>query len=99
MRRFREDTPVPDDAPTRGPATLNPSAGPATDPGPSTAPGTDADSEPVPDRVGRYEIVGEIARGGMGVVYRAKDPGLAREVAVKLVRGVFRTSPAAVRRF
>ncbi|MEO8432106.1 MAG: protein kinase, partial [Acidobacteriota bacterium] len=33
----------------------------------------------------RYEITGELGRGGMGVVYRAKDPLLNREVAVKLI--------------
>jgi len=33
----------------------------------------------------RYEITGELGRGGMGVVYRARDPLLDREVAIKLI--------------
>ena len=33
----------------------------------------------------RYEIRGELGRGGMGVVYRAHDPLLNREVAIKLI--------------
>jgi ABC-type transport system substrate-binding protein len=34
---------------------------------------------------GRYDIVSELGRGGMGVVYRAHDPLLNREVAIKLI--------------
>jgi ABC-type transport system substrate-binding protein len=33
----------------------------------------------------RYEITSELGRGGMGVVYRARDPLLNRDVAVKLI--------------
>jgi eukaryotic-like serine/threonine-protein kinase len=39
-----------------------------------------------PSRVGRYEIVREIGRGGMGVVYEARDPALDRTVAVKVIQ-------------
>ena len=38
------------------------------------------------ERVGRYEIIGELGAGAMGVVYRARDPELDREVAIKLVQ-------------
>jgi eukaryotic-like serine/threonine-protein kinase len=47
-----------------------------------------------PDRVGRYELRGELGRGTMGVVYDAYDPALGRNIALKTVRLIFAISDA-----
>ncbi len=39
----------------------------------------------VPDVIGRYHILSELGRGGMGVVYRCFDPALERQIAVKMI--------------
>ena len=45
-------------------------------------------------RIGRYEIVGPLDAGGMGQVYRAWDPSLRREVALKILRDEISGDPA-----
>ena len=39
-----------------------------------------------PGRIGRYDILGVLGRGAMGVIYRAHDPAIDRPVAIKLIR-------------
>src|SRR4030095_16422201 len=50
-------------------------------------------------RLGPYEILGQIGAGGMGEVYRAKDPRLSREVAIKVLPPSFSQDSDRLRRF
>ncbi len=50
------------------------------------------------ERIGPYRVIGEVGRGGAGVVYRAHDPRLRRDVAIKMLRQA-RAGPAQVARF
>jgi predicted Ser/Thr protein kinase len=57
-----------------------------------------SEKEPVPgSRIGRYEVLSMVGAGGMGVVVRANDPELAREVAIKLVRPASASAEARAR--
>ena len=40
----------------------------------------------MPEKLGRYEIVRELGKGAMGVVYEGKDPNIGRRVAIKTAR-------------
>src|SRR5436190_28035 len=85
--------PVPD--PPSTPSL--PSAG-----GQPTAPLGDPLPLPVglpPPVVPGYEILGELGRGGMGVVYRARQAALNRVVALKMIRADRLPGPEMVHRF
>src|ERR1700686_1663665 len=54
---------------------------------------------PAGSQFGRYEILGALGAGGMGEVYRARDPRLGRELAIKILARKLSDSKLDVKRF
>jgi serine/threonine-protein kinase len=63
-----------------------------------SAPSTDPHLENV-RYFDNYEILEEISRGGMGIVFRARQRGLSRQVALKMILSGQFASPAEIQRF
>jgi len=60
---------------------------------------TAASTSPLPDFGGRFEVLAQIGEGGMGVVYKVRDPDLNRIFAVKVMRAVLTSDKQALKRF
>jgi serine/threonine-protein kinase len=86
-------------------ASLTESCGPVpqtllrdTDPGPLVLPSS-PEMPAAGDRPGRLQLLGGIARGGMGAVLKGRDNDIGRDLAVKVLLESHRDKPELVRRF
>jgi serine/threonine-protein kinase len=53
----------------------------------------------LPQRIGKYEILGKLGQGAMGEVFRARDPVLSREVALKRITAGLDADETVKKRF
>jgi serine/threonine protein kinase len=51
------------------------------------------------NKLGQYEILEKIGRGGFATVHKARDPNLEQVVAVKVLHGAYANRPDVVQRF
>jgi hypothetical protein len=86
---------APEPTPAAALSTANQSAEPSA---PDTAPQGPGPG-PALERVGRYQIIRRLGRGGMGTVYLAHDPQLDRRVALKIPHFTAEDDPQMLERF
>ena len=56
-------------------------------------------AQPTVNKIGKYEVVDVLGKGGMGIVYKATDPRIGRLVAIKMRTGGFAENPDLLKRF
>ena len=92
-----------DDDPTRvatpPPVTRLPGAAAAAGEAPRTLPGSSLADGPAVQQVGRYRIHERLGRGGMATVFKAHDPGIGRDVAIKFLHASLCEEPEYRARF
>ena len=59
----------------------------STDQGTTHPTGREGGDDAIPEKLGKYELRGEIGRGACGVVYKGFDPFVERDVAIKISLG------------
>ncbi len=67
--------------------------------GDDSSPPSDSPEFPARDADSRYELQGEIARGGMGAILKGRDNDLGRDLAIKVLLDSHKRTPEVIQRF